>query len=64
MCFFNGGVPPTGTLQLPRAETIHRGFGFVRFVLLGSEFDSFSVFSVRSVSIFSHTYARSLYKLR
>ena len=42
-----------------RAETIHRGSDFVRFVLLGSEFDSFSVFSVRSVSIFSHTYARS-----
>ena len=42
-----------------RAETIHRGFDFVRFVLLGSEFDSFSVFSVRSVSIFSHTNVRS-----
>ena len=27
-----------------RAETIHRGFDFVRFFLLGSEFDSFSVF--------------------
>ena len=42
-----------------RAETIHRGFDFVRFVLLGSEFNSFSVFSVRSVSIFSHTNVRS-----
>ena len=27
-----------------RAETIHGGFDFVRFVLLGSEFDSFSYF--------------------
>ena len=43
---------------ISRAETIHRGFDFVRFVLLGSEFDSFSVFSVRSVSIFSHTYKK------
>ena len=42
-----------------RAETIHCGFDFVRFILLGSEFDSFSLFSVRSVCIFSHTYARS-----
>ena len=44
----------------PRAETIHYSFDFVRFVLLGLELDSFSVFSVWSISIFSHTYAISL----
>ena len=49
----------TTYFMISRAETIHRGFDFVRFVLLGSEFDSFSVFSVRSVSIFSNTYAKS-----
>ena len=52
-------LPEVALMVKCRAETIHRGFDFVRFVLLGSELDSISVFSVRAVSIFSHTYARS-----
>ena len=45
-----------------RAETIHRGFDFVRFVLLGSEFDSFSVFSVRPF-LFLATFMQKINKL-
>ena len=38
--------------MVTRAETIHRGFAFVRFVLLDSEFELFSVFLVQSVFSF------------